>query len=95
MVAKIFLSTSFLISRLAFTPNFSESSLTVMPSEIVISRSIGGGAAGSSLRSRTGRSLPSISNSRSRTRTRRRPWSRRPASVGATGGISSGTGVVG
>ena len=34
MVAKIFLSTSFLITRLALTPSFSESSLTVMPSEI-------------------------------------------------------------
>ncbi len=46
MVAKtFFVSTSFLITRLALTPSFSESSLTVMPSETVISRSIGGGAA--------------------------------------------------
>ena len=34
MVAKIFfVSTSFLITRLALTPSFSESSLTVMPSD--------------------------------------------------------------
>ena len=46
MVAKIFLSTSRLITRLALTPNFSDSSLTVMPSAMVISRSMGGGAAG-------------------------------------------------
>ena len=45
MVAKIFFSTSFLITRLALMPSFSESSLTVMPSETVISRSMGGGAA--------------------------------------------------
>ena len=43
MVANIFFSTSFLITRFAFTPSFSESSLTVMPSATVISRSIGGG----------------------------------------------------
>ena len=34
MVAKIFFSTSFLITRLALMPSFSESSLTVMPSAI-------------------------------------------------------------
>ena len=43
MVAKILCSISFLITRLALTSSFSESSLTVMPSEIVISRLIGGG----------------------------------------------------
>ncbi len=36
MVAKIFLSTSFLTTRLALRPSFSESSLTVMPSEMVM-----------------------------------------------------------
>ena len=46
MVAKIFFSTSFLITRLALTPSFSESSLTVMPSAMVISRSMGGGSKG-------------------------------------------------
>ena len=47
MVAKIFFSTSFLITRLALMPSFSESSFTVTPSEMVISRSMGGGAAAS------------------------------------------------
>ena len=52
MVAKIFFSTSFLITRLALMPSFSDSSLTVMPSETVISRSMGGGAASCSRRDR-------------------------------------------
>ena len=43
MVAKMLRSTSFLITRLALTSSFSESSLTVMPSEMVISRLMGGG----------------------------------------------------
>ena len=47
MVAKMPRSTSFLITKLAFTSSFSESSLTVMPSEMVISRLMGGGAAAS------------------------------------------------
>src|SRR5437763_253540 len=46
MVAKILRSTSFLITMLDLISSFSESSLTVMPSEIVISRVMGGGAAG-------------------------------------------------
>ena len=37
MVAKILRSTSFLMTRAVFTPSFSDSSLTVMPSPIVIS----------------------------------------------------------
>ena len=61
MVAKILRSTSFLITRLALTSSFSESSLTVMPSEMVISRSMGGGAAGSSRRDGI-RSRPSSSS---------------------------------
>jgi hypothetical protein len=46
MVAKIFRSTSFLITRFDLIPSFSDSSLTVMPSPMVISRSMGGGGAG-------------------------------------------------
>ena len=45
MVAKMPRSISFFITSAAFTSSFSESSLTVMPSEIVISRLIGGGPA--------------------------------------------------
>ena len=45
MVAKMLRSISFLITRLALTSSFSESSLTVMPSEMVISRLMGGGPA--------------------------------------------------
>ena len=45
MVAKMPRSISFLMTRLAFTSSFSESSLTVMPSEMVISRLMGGGPA--------------------------------------------------
>ena len=47
MVAKMPRSTSFLMTKLAFTSSFSESSLTVMPSEMVMSRLMGGGAANS------------------------------------------------
>ncbi len=45
MVAKMPRSTSFLMTRSAFTSSFSESSLTVMPSEMVMSRLMGGGPA--------------------------------------------------
>ena len=43
MATKIPRSISFFMTSAAFTSSFSESSLTVMPSEIVISRLIGGG----------------------------------------------------
>ena len=72
MVAKIFFSTSFLITRLALTPSFSESSFTVTPSATVISRSMGGGSNCCSRRE-TGRSRPS-SRSTSRRRSDREPW---------------------
>ena len=55
MVAKMPLSSSFLITRLAFTSSFSESSLTVMPSEMVICRLMGGGPL--SAERRIGRSI--------------------------------------
>ena len=45
MVAKMPRSISFLMTRAALTSSFSESSLTVMPSEMVISRLMGGGPA--------------------------------------------------
>src|SRR5579883_558715 len=45
IVAKMLRSTSFLITRLALTSNFSESSLTVMPSEMVMARLMGGDLA--------------------------------------------------
>ena len=85
MVAKILRSTSFLMTRLDLTPSFSDSSLTVMPSPIVISRSIGGGAT--SWRFGEGRNFPSSFPSMSRLRSmspvgRGFAWCRRPGSVG-------------
>ena len=88
MVAKILRSTSFLITRLALTPSFSESSLTVMPSEMVISRLIGGGPAIDSRR-RCGRRI--FSSARA-VALLRRGWDAGPDARGAADRRSAAAG---